>query len=100
MFNNKGYERKENESKYKYSEVGLLNLNFFSKEMNEYSNCLRQLRVFLFHFDNSFEQVDKDYLPGLMCIRDMEADPAAFASMDMPFSTPSAAGHEVPLSAR
>ena len=45
-------------------------------------------------------QVDKDYMPGLMCIRDMEPDAQAFAAMDMSFSTPSAAGHEVQLSAR
>jgi E3 ubiquitin-protein ligase HERC2 len=35
-----------------------------------------------------------------MCIRDLPDDPQAFAAMDMPFSTPSAAGHEVQLSAR
>ncbi len=39
-------------------------------------------------------------MPGLMCIRDMEPDAQAFAAMDMSFSTPSAAGHEVQLSAR
>ena len=45
-------------------------------------------------------EVDKDYMPGLLCIRNMEPDPKAFAAMDMSFSTPSAAGHEVQLSAR
>merc|ERR1711963_275881 len=45
-------------------------------------------------------EVDKDYMPGLLCIRNMEADPNSFAAMDMSFSTPSAAGHEVQLSAR
>ena len=45
-------------------------------------------------------EVDKDYMPGLLCIRHMEPDPKAFAAMDMSFSTPSAAGHEVQLSAR
>ena len=45
-------------------------------------------------------QIDKDYVPGLYCIRDMEPDSKAFGAMDMPFSTPSAAGHEVQLSAR
>ena len=45
-------------------------------------------------------EVDKDYMPGLLCIRNMEADPKSFAAMDMSFSTPSAAGHEVQLSAR
>ena len=45
-------------------------------------------------------EVDKDYMPGLLCIRSMDPDPKAFAAMDMSFSTPSAAGHEVQLSAR
>ena len=45
-------------------------------------------------------EVDKDYMPGLLCIRNMNPDPKAFAAMDMSFSTPSAAGHEVQLSAR
>jgi len=45
-------------------------------------------------------EVDKDYMPGLLCIRNMDPDPKAFAAMDMSFSTPSAAGHEVQLSAR
>ena len=40
-------------------------------------------------------------MPGLMCIRDVDSDSKAFAAMDMlPFSTTSAAGHEVQLSAR
>ena len=39
-------------------------------------------------------EVDRDYLPGLLCLRD---DPA-LAALELPFSTPSAAGHEVPLS--
>lgn len=33
-----------------------------------------------------------------MCIRDMEEK--AFHKMDMPFSTPSASGHDVPLSTK
>jgi E3 ubiquitin-protein ligase HERC2 len=45
-------------------------------------------------------EVDKDYMPGLLCIRHMEPDPKSFAAMDMSFSTPSAAGHDVQLSAR
>ena len=45
-------------------------------------------------------EVDKDYMPGLNCIRNMEPDSKAFSAMDMSFSTPSAAGHEVQLSAR
>ena len=49
---------------------------------------------------NDITEVDKDYMPGLLCIRDMEPDSKAFSAMDMSFSTPSAAGHEVQLSAR
>ena len=45
-------------------------------------------------------EVDRDYVPGLMCIRDMDGDTKAFAAMDMAFSTPSAAGQEVHLSNR
>ena len=45
-------------------------------------------------------EVDRDYVPGLMCIRDMDGDAKAFAAMDMAFSTPSAAGQEVHLSNR
>ena len=33
-----------------------------------------------------------------MCIRDMEAE--AFAQMEMPFSTPSATGEDIPLSSK
>ena len=49
---------------------------------------------------NDITEVDKDYMPGLLCIRDMEPDSKAFSAMDMSFSTPSAAGQEVQLSAR
>ena len=40
-------------------------------------------------------EIDKDYVPGLMCIRDMEQED--FEAMEMPFSTPSASGQEVQL---
>lgn len=43
-------------------------------------------------------ELDRDYVPGLMCIRDM--DDKAFQALDMPFSTPSTTGEEVPLSSR
>ncbi|XP_077983839.1 E3 ubiquitin-protein ligase HERC2-like [Glandiceps talaboti] len=43
-------------------------------------------------------EIDKDYVPGLMCIRDMEA--GVFVEMEMPFSTPSASGQEVQLSSK
>lgn len=39
-------------------------------------------------------EIDKDYVPGLMCIREMDE---TFEAMEMPFSTPSASGQEVPL---
>jgi E3 ubiquitin-protein ligase HERC2 len=46
-------------------------------------------------------EIDKDYVNGLMCIRDVDADSKSFAAMDMlTFSTSSAAGHDVQLSAR
>merc|ERR1719312_2012646 len=49
---------------------------------------------------NDITELDKDYVPGLMCIRDMDGDAKAFAAMDMTFSTPSSAGQEVHLSNR
>ena len=45
-------------------------------------------------------EVDRDYVPGLLCIRDMEPDEKVFQTLEMPFSTPSAVGHDVPLSSR
>ena len=39
-------------------------------------------------------EVDRDYLTGLLCLR----DGPALAALELPFSTPSAAGHEVLLS--
>lgn len=45
-------------------------------------------------------EVDRDYITGLLYIRDIEDDPKVFSTMELPFSTPSAKGHEVPLSTR
>lgn len=45
-------------------------------------------------------EVDRDYVPGLLCIRDMDPDEKVFQTLEMPFSTPSAVGHDVPLSSR
>lgn len=45
-------------------------------------------------------EVDRGYVPGLLCIRDMDPDEKVFQSLEMPFSTPSAVGHDVPLSNR
>ncbi|CAH1776574.1 unnamed protein product, partial [Owenia fusiformis] len=43
-------------------------------------------------------EIDKDYVPGLMCIKDMDSE--GLHAADLPFSTPSAAGHEVQLSSK
>ncbi|CAG7818352.1 unnamed protein product [Allacma fusca] len=43
-------------------------------------------------------EVDRDYLPGLRYIRDYDGEEKNLLYLDMPFSTPSAAGHEVHLS--
>lgn len=43
-------------------------------------------------------EVDRDYLPGLLYIRDYEGDDQPLAFLDYPFSTQSAAGHEINLS--
>lgn len=46
-------------------------------------------------------EIDRDYVPGLLCIRDMGADEPLFQNLEMPFSTPSAAnGLDVPLSTK
>ncbi|XP_034934449.1 E3 ubiquitin-protein ligase HERC2 [Chelonus insularis] len=45
-------------------------------------------------------EVDRDYVPGLLCIRDMDPDEKVFQTLEMPFSTPSAYGHDVPLSSK
>ncbi|KAL1138806.1 hypothetical protein AAG570_008868, partial [Ranatra chinensis] len=43
-------------------------------------------------------EIDRDYVPGLLCIRDMSSEDKDLQTLDMPFSTPSAAGTDVPLS--
>ncbi|KAK4294466.1 hypothetical protein Pmani_032901 [Petrolisthes manimaculis] len=45
-------------------------------------------------------EVDRHYVPGLMCVQQMEGDDKTFNSLDLPFTTTSAAGHDVPLSPR
>uniref|UniRef100_A0A8C4NJF8 HECT-type E3 ubiquitin transferase n=1 Tax=Eptatretus burgeri TaxID=7764 RepID=A0A8C4NJF8_EPTBU len=45
-------------------------------------------------------EVDKDFIPGLMYIRDMEASASEVETMAMPFAVPSASGQDVPLSSR
>ncbi|XP_048005438.1 probable E3 ubiquitin-protein ligase HERC2 [Leguminivora glycinivorella] len=45
-------------------------------------------------------EVDRDFLPALLCIRDMSPANKELQNLELPFSIPSAAGHEVPLSTR
>ncbi|KAI8034196.1 hypothetical protein M5D96_013047 [Drosophila gunungcola] len=45
-------------------------------------------------------EVDRDYVAGLLCIRNMDDDTKLFSALELPFSTSSARGHEVPLSTR
>ncbi|KAJ1527956.1 hypothetical protein ONE63_007889 [Megalurothrips usitatus] len=45
-------------------------------------------------------EVDRDYVPGLLCIRDMSPDEKLFQTLEIAFSTPSASGVEMPLSSR
>uniref|UniRef100_UPI00358FCF6D E3 ubiquitin-protein ligase HERC2 n=1 Tax=Myxine glutinosa TaxID=7769 RepID=UPI00358FCF6D len=45
-------------------------------------------------------EVDKDFIPGLMYIRDLEASASEVETMAMPFTVPSASGQDVPLSSR
>lgn len=48
----------------------------------------------------NYMQVDRHYVPGLMCVQQMEGDEKTFSSLDLPFTTTSAAGHDVSLSTR
>lgn len=43
-------------------------------------------------------EMDRDYVPGLLCIRNMSSD--EFQNLEMPFSTPSSCGADVPLSTK
>ena len=45
-------------------------------------------------------EIDRDYVPGLLCIRDMAANERLFQNLEMPFSTPSSVGVDIPLSSR
>ncbi|KAK5650580.1 hypothetical protein RI129_001609 [Pyrocoelia pectoralis] len=45
-------------------------------------------------------EMDRDYVPGLLCIRDMTSDERLFQNLEMPFSTPSSCGTDVPLSSK
>lgn len=45
-------------------------------------------------------EVDRDYITSLICIRDMDDDLKVFQALDLPFSTPSAKGHDCQLSTR
>ncbi|VEN50261.1 unnamed protein product [Callosobruchus maculatus] len=45
-------------------------------------------------------EIDREYVPGLLCIRDAAPEEQLFQNLEMPFSTPSASGNDVPLSTR
>ncbi|GAB0100562.1 Probable E3 ubiquitin-protein ligase HERC2 [Sergentomyia squamirostris] len=45
-------------------------------------------------------EIDRDYVAGLLCIRDMDDDPKVFDTLELPFATPSAKGHEISLSTK
>ncbi|XP_056632300.1 E3 ubiquitin-protein ligase HERC2 isoform X1 [Diorhabda sublineata] len=45
-------------------------------------------------------EIDRDYVPGLLCIRDMAPEEPLFQNLEMPFSTPSSCGTDVHLSTR
>ncbi|CAH1964040.1 unnamed protein product [Acanthoscelides obtectus] len=45
-------------------------------------------------------EIDREYVPGLLCIRDAAPEEQLFQNLEMPFSTPSASGIDVPLSTR
>lgn len=45
-------------------------------------------------------EVDKDFIPGLMYIRDNEATSEEFEAMSLPFTVPSASGQDIQLSSK
>ncbi|PWA14371.1 hypothetical protein CCH79_00011118 [Gambusia affinis] len=45
-------------------------------------------------------EVDKDFIPGLMYIRDNEATAEEFEAMTLPFTVPSASGQDIQLSSK
>lgn len=45
-------------------------------------------------------QVDKDFIPGLMYIRDNEATSEEFEAMTLPFTVPNASGQDIQLSSK
>ncbi|KAG5897066.1 hypothetical protein JTB14_025882 [Gonioctena quinquepunctata] len=45
-------------------------------------------------------EIDRDYVPGLLCIRDMASEEPLFQNMEMPFCTPSSSGTDIHLSTR
>ncbi|EPY75537.1 guanine nucleotide exchange factor p532 isoform 2-like protein [Camelus ferus] len=45
-------------------------------------------------------EVDKDFIPGLMYIRDNEATSDEFEAMSLPFTVPSASGQDIQLSSK
>lgn len=47
-----------------------------------------------------FQKVDKDFIPGLMYIRDNEATSEEFEAMSLPFTVPSASGQDIQLSSK
>ncbi len=49
---------------------------------------------------SSFLQVDKDFIPGLMYIRDNEATAEEFEAMTLPFTVPNASGQDIQLSSK
>ncbi|KAL1491483.1 hypothetical protein ABEB36_012074 [Hypothenemus hampei] len=45
-------------------------------------------------------EIDRDYVPGLLCIREAGPEEPLFQNLEMPFSTPSTCGADVPLSTK
>ncbi|KAF7266968.1 hypothetical protein GWI33_019752 [Rhynchophorus ferrugineus] len=45
-------------------------------------------------------EIDRDYVPGLLCIREAGPDEPLFQNLEMPFSTPSSCGVDISLSTK
>lgn len=57
-------------------------------------------KLFLTYCYFFFQKVDKDFIPGLMYIRDNEATSEEFEAMSLPFTVPNASGQDIQLSSK
>lgn len=62
--------------------------------------CKRCCCIVLVNSGFLLSKVDKDFIPGLMYIRDNEATSEEFEAMSLPFTVPNASGQDIQLSSK